>query len=84
MWNGVKNFFYKIGATIAIFLMWRRIKREPHQAPFWKLQTELYLIKGDVTKARETIDKALNLFPNNERLLVKLKRVEEHEGGIRQ
>ncbi len=79
MWNAIKNFFYRIGATVAIFLMWRRIKREPYQAPFWELQTELYLIKGDVDKARETIDRALELFPDNERLLVKLQRVEEHE-----
>ncbi len=79
MWKGIKNFFYRIGATVAIFLMWRRIKREPYQAPFWELQTELYLIKGNVAKARDTINKALSLFPDNERLLLKQKRVEEYE-----
>jgi len=62
--------------------MWRRIKREPHQAPFWELQTELYLIKGDVKKARNTIETALKMFPDNERLLVKLRRVEEYEGKV--
>ncbi len=79
MWEGIKNFIYRIGATVAIFLMWRRIKREPYQAPFWELQTELYLIKGNVAKARDTINKALSLFPDNERLLLKQKRVEEYE-----
>ncbi len=82
MWDWVKWRFYKIGSTVAIFLMWRRIKREPFEPSFWELQTELYLIKGNIAKARYTINKAIQLFPENERILAKEKRVQEYESNL--
>ena len=79
IWGWIKKCVYWLGSTIAIFLMWRRIKHDPYQAPFWELQTELYLIKGNIPKARKTINTALKLFPGDERLLIKLAKVEKSE-----
>lgn len=79
IWRWIKERVYLLASTIAIFLMWRRIKHNPYRPPFWELQTELYLIKGNVCKARKTINTALKLFPDDERLLAKLEKVEESE-----
>lgn len=79
IWGWIKQRIYRIGSTIAIFLIWRRIKHDPYRPPLWEIQTELYIIKGNIGKARKTINTALKLFPDDERLLAKLEKVEKCE-----
>lgn len=65
MWEGCARFVKYLTGGIAVFLVKRRVKRQPADPGLWLVLARLYEVRGQIPQALAALQRARELDPNS-------------------